>query len=706
MIIRENVQLTVSNPLVIDPTRPICEAMLADIKISGVKAVYPFIRAINAERLTKNFTFYPAESLIGNGSLTTPTGYASFVKPYGKPVIREHRDHDVQGLGTSSNADVPMGRIIFAGYKARTMKDGASTAPEHKYIPGTVEGNGYMCIVPAITDPEAITKVLGGIYHTVSIGSKVDDVWESISGRNIAEMKRRGEDPSEIPDRGQLYVDKDKKEEQLSYWKMGPISGIELSYVNVPSDIYAGTINPDIGEKGMRLLVAEKKVGAKEFSFFDAKTSERVELDLSEVAIDESHVIDSIDLSTNVFWAKYTGAHTESVNSPSKEGEERMNFESLNLQDILKLEITEDSKTELIAYFETLTGKLDDSMVKYAEALAVGETFEVLITNEAGFRETQDFVTKVLDWGLEAAKYAVALFVEKGEAITIVEDRFLTMGEMFGTEDTTETEWSYKTALENADTFAGDKMFPTICGALSLKMLEAYKGEDREAILEKLLKANPYFAMENDKLVYHPFKIGETPLYVIRNAKEALDFKENLPLVFAENVEIAQDRVDEYAVYESRIAETLEIFAKVMNSEATLKDTFHNAGWTLTEADLVQLHKKSQFSAGHKELAALVGLVRNGKITKEQVDDAYNSYKVFGTSVLNSLYEKAASSIKNEEKEEDDSSSTQESVEVLPNPVVAVEVTKATEATKAKKDVWAGLRTRSVKGTQTPGRRI
>lgn len=309
MFFKENATLAVSNPILKDVSQPITEALISDIKVKEVRAIYPLVKAINSGRLTRNFTYYPAESLIGKGKADDPTGYASFVKPYGKPVLREHQAQKVMGMmGPIEDADIPMGRIVFAGFRRRQeKKDGPGTMPSKKFIPGTVEGDGTLLAVPAITDPEAIVKVLGGAYQTVSIGSRVDNVWESISGKNIAELRRKGEEMPSF-ERGQLY------EGKLSYWRMGEVRGVELSFVNVPSDEYAGVVDPDIGEEGIRLLVAEKKSGKRnEFNFFDAKTSERVELSKDEFLCDESFFEDSVSVGNNIWFLNDKADVTESA---------------------------------------------------------------------------------------------------------------------------------------------------------------------------------------------------------------------------------------------------------------------------------------------------------------------------------------------------------------------------------------------------------
>lgn len=285
------------NPVISDPTKPITESSIQDLKLREVRAIYPSIVAINSGRLTRNFTLYTPEGLIGKKRHEDPTGFSSFVKPYGKPILREHRLQDSPGLfGGGEQADIPMGRIVYASYVKRG-KDTTQTLPK-RGIPGTVEGDGHILIVPSITDETGILSILGGTYHTVSIGASVSKIIESVSGEDIARLKREGK---ELPsyERGQWYNG------SLSYWSMGEIRGLETSFVNVPSDEYAGVKSPDIGLEGLRLLLGESK-NNKEFCLFDAKTGDLVKtLDQDDEysAIDESfEFVDSAEVGRNVWW--------------------------------------------------------------------------------------------------------------------------------------------------------------------------------------------------------------------------------------------------------------------------------------------------------------------------------------------------------------------------------------------------------------------
>lgn len=272
MVIEEIAVLAVSNPVIEDFEKPIKESAIGDLKITDVKAIYPAMRAINSGRLTKNFTFYPRESLVGKKDPVDPYGYASWVYPTGKPVLREHRLQDGGGwFGAGTPAEVPMGRIVYGTYKKNNE---TQTPPKNKLWPGSIEGDGYAKFIPVITNYEAIECIMGGALHTISIGADAEQVIESISGVDLASLDKCGGEPPQFR-RGQIYQIEGK--DQLSYWIIKGIKGREISYVNSPSDERAWNEECDIGEKGLRLLMGEKRLHSDEFLFYDAKTRERVD---------------------------------------------------------------------------------------------------------------------------------------------------------------------------------------------------------------------------------------------------------------------------------------------------------------------------------------------------------------------------------------------------------------------------------------------
>jgi hypothetical protein len=264
-IINESAVLRVENPIYDGLGGPIQEAAIADFKVKDVQAVYPLINALNSEKITRNSTYYPRQELIGKKNKSNPTGYSSWVLPYAKPVIEEHRLSD--GWNPASS---PLGRVLMSSYKPH---EASKIIPAKGGMPGYEKGDGAMQFVCCISDQTAVPKVLGGAFHTVSIGANAEGLIESISGQDLIQLRRQGK---ELPpySRGQRYNVGNK--EQLSYWTYKGIRGAEVSYVNSPSDTDAYTQDSDIGIDNVRMLLGQKKIGENTFEFCDALTLENV----------------------------------------------------------------------------------------------------------------------------------------------------------------------------------------------------------------------------------------------------------------------------------------------------------------------------------------------------------------------------------------------------------------------------------------------
>jgi hypothetical protein len=673
MYFRENATLSVSNPILEDMSKPVTEALLSDIKIKEVRAIYPLVKAINSGRLTRNYTYYPAESLIGKNKTEDPTGYSSFVKPFGKPVLREHQAQKVMGMvGPIEEADVPMGRIVFSGFRRRQeKKDGPGTSPLKKYVPGTVEGDGTLYAVPAITDPEAITRVLGGAYHTVSIGSRVDNVWEAISGKNIAEIRRKGE---ELPpyERGQLY------EGRLSYWRMGEIRGVELSFVNVPSDEYAGVVDPDIGAEGIRLLVAEKKSGkSNEYNFFDAKTSEKVTLDMDEFIFDESFFVDSVKVGHDIWWLNN---NSESV-TESAEDEEAQTYCCPDHPNM-----TSFKAATCPTCGKTMKKMEDDGEDDEDEATKPNESEEIDMAK--GFDLQEATVAEII---AEAQKSE-----DKGSFNELLLTTFDTE------EDVTDLVDGSGERIENAELFAEISEFATqVCEdwnekaakfALSLYLNKG--GTLKSPLVESEEEISSIgYRLEGEDVILMPILVNHegkvTPLVEIRNAEELNLFADNLT-----------HYNEMYQIWASK--EALELFATNTKAMASVFENPEEAKKAIfaevTIEGLLHFVKASEFNESRQEIATLAGLVRQGKVVKEDLDGAYKAYKVFGTSVLRKFIE--AAPIKETAPVEVETTPVEETpaVETIPDPVVVAEKSEEVSRTsKESKDVWLGFRVRPAK---------
>jgi len=172
---------------------PDVEEQVAAFKESDYQKTHGLIVEVAAihEGMTSNFNFYPAEAL--------EASLESWVSPYPKPIIMNH-----------DPSSEPVGRVMGA-----KMEKEADDTP-------------YVLLQVAITDPEAIRKVVDQRYLTGSVGGSAKQANCSVCGVDWAEAS-----PRNIPckhSRGKTYKGK------LCYMEMNGIGFKEYSFVNMPAD--------------------------------------------------------------------------------------------------------------------------------------------------------------------------------------------------------------------------------------------------------------------------------------------------------------------------------------------------------------------------------------------------------------------------------------------------------------------------------------
>lgn len=153
------------------------------------------VEAIHAG-LTKNKTFYPADSL--------QSSVDSWTKPYPKPVLTHHNTHGE-----------PVGRVIKAEFKNSVLNPGTQAIQ----------------LELSINDEKTIQKVLDKRYMTMSIGGSAKKAVCSVCAKNIVQEGFCGHR------KGKSY---DGKE---AYWIIGEMEFDEVSWVNVPADSNAQVID-------------------------------------------------------------------------------------------------------------------------------------------------------------------------------------------------------------------------------------------------------------------------------------------------------------------------------------------------------------------------------------------------------------------------------------------------------------------------------
>ena len=159
-------------------------------------SIIQFIEGIHAGP-TRNFTWYTEQALEDS----VPT----WTKPYQRPLIMHHNEKDGKTIG----------RILNAEYVTRNTRSGTPAL-------------SFVCNVP---DKDGKEQILDGRLKTVSIGVIAHDVRCSICGEQI-ELDEYGSSVCGH-DRGASY------EGETCYWMIYKMEAKELSYVIVPSDIYA-----------------------------------------------------------------------------------------------------------------------------------------------------------------------------------------------------------------------------------------------------------------------------------------------------------------------------------------------------------------------------------------------------------------------------------------------------------------------------------
>ena len=194
------------------------------------------IAATHAGIVTRNNGFYMPDKM--------KDGANSFVQNYGKPVLLHHNACNSDPVGRVRHAqyvDTSTGIAKQDGYIKdfvdphvsfetkvdiidRIIKDGVLDDPSY-------DGVGYIELIAAITDKEAIQKIADNRYLTVSIGAETDAAICSICKTDWAET---GEICDHVP--GNEYDGKQ------AFVIAGNLFYDEVSFVSTPADPHAKII--------------------------------------------------------------------------------------------------------------------------------------------------------------------------------------------------------------------------------------------------------------------------------------------------------------------------------------------------------------------------------------------------------------------------------------------------------------------------------
>jgi hypothetical protein len=609
------------------------------------------IRAITGNRLTLNNTLYTTQSLKGraDGMPTEVTGYSSFVLPHGKPIIREHRLRDEQGMfGPGAQGDTPMGRVVFAGYVKNS--EGKALAHPNPLYPGYAEGDGFMRIVPMITQSEAIERVLGHVYHTVSIGACVDKIIESISGRDIVAAWRNGE---EMPDyiKGQTYMVDGK--EKLCYWEMGPIRGRELSFVNEPSDVLAGIERgkEDIGLHGLQMLVGEKRVGTQEFALYDPVTNERI--DLGEGLWEpEFNPIESIRVAENTVIVPAAAAASTTEGTPdgapsiTNQNGARTMTKNLGFKEALKTLDPAVNPTQGEAYYEFAVMMLQKEKIEITDEFLEAADSTMEFENPDLFAECTTKAMALMDnqWNKQAAEFAMASYLLQEGKVKIKDRdaRPMTFGELYALDGNTVSLANVESTL----TFGEYKALAD----------EVFAGEDRTVPITNLVTASfvrNVLGLEND-LTRKWGAVESGKLSPVVSTIEGIDFKELNFSSLEQATAIKNDAGDLTESFngDAKFKEGLEKYAAQLEETPLIgeflagktenaasmcfkTETANCLPQTVGQEFLVEAYKRKEAKNVAREYLALaVGLARKFGVDRETAENLARAYRHFGTPVL------------------------------------------------------------------------
>jgi hypothetical protein len=173
------------------------------------------MRAITANKVTRNKTFYPVEELEGDG---VSKGYITALKPYPIPIMLDHRT--TGNSLVSSDMPIPVGRVV----DARVVRKGRGRK------------EGYLEVDALLFDRRVREMVMDGRFLTVSIGQIPHRVECSVCGEAV-----QGVECPHGHMRGNTY--EWHGELKQCYHIMRGIELIEISFVNVPSDSDAMVIS-------------------------------------------------------------------------------------------------------------------------------------------------------------------------------------------------------------------------------------------------------------------------------------------------------------------------------------------------------------------------------------------------------------------------------------------------------------------------------
>lgn len=287
------------------------------------------IEAIHAmPHATRNYTRYTEKCLKNSVPFWT--------KPYNRPLIKHHNE---------KNGDI-IGRVVNASYKT---KDTLSNTPA-------------LMLTVNIPGEQAKADVKSGINQTVSIGVIAEDVRCSICGKPI-ELDSDGNVISCEHKKGSIYG------KETAFWDIYSMEPKEISYVIVPSDMFAGNVRSYPATKNKPPRVSESYKEEGKINSMDIQEME-VKLKAAE------------DRATN-FEASFKALNETKQNLELQVKEAVDKVEAVTQ----KLTLTETANTELTKKIETLEAANAELNTKISDLTNVKTDLENKAATEVKMRE-------------------------------------------------------------------------------------------------------------------------------------------------------------------------------------------------------------------------------------------------------------------------------------------------------------------------------
>lgn len=289
---------------------------------------------------TRNFTRYTKEAL--------KSSMKSWTHPYKKPLIMHHNEKDGNIIG----------RIDQVEYKTRN----------------TLSGTHALLFKVNIPDKDGAQQVRDGRLLTTSIGVIAHDIRCSCCGYQIT-------DENGCPDhvRGGIY------DGEYAYWDIYDMEAKELSYVVVPSDIYAKNIKIYDTKEAVKIAESlQQGMGGKKL--MDEKQVQELQESLEKLQKENEDLATSLKEANEAKDA--LAAEKESLAAELTEAKEKIEKISTELQEKTselesEVQLRESAETEIIELKEAAKKQLVQNYAALRKIAGKAELSESAISTRS-----------------------------------------------------------------------------------------------------------------------------------------------------------------------------------------------------------------------------------------------------------------------------------------------------------------------------------